>query len=48
MEIVIQHELGWKWSIFFKFYYQEILHEINQRVIFDYTDTSLVINLMSE
>lgn len=45
LEIVIQHDLGWKWSIFFKFYYQEILHELNQRVIFDYTDTSLVINL---
>ncbi len=47
-EIVIQHDLGWKWSIFFKFYYQEILHEINQRVIFDYTDTSLIINLVNE
>lgn len=45
LEIVIQHDLGWKWSIFFKFYYQEILHEMNQRVIFDYTDTSLIINL---
>ena len=48
LEIVIQHDLGWKWSLFFKFYYQEILHEINQPVIFDYTDTSLIINLMSE
>ena len=48
LEIVIQHDLGWKWSLFFKFYYQEILHEINQRVIFDYTDTSLVINLVNE
>ena len=48
LEIVVQHDLGWKWSLFFKFYYQEILHEINQRVIFDYTDTSLVINLMNE
>ena len=48
LEIVIQHDLGWKWSVFFKLYYQEILHEINQRVIFDYTDTSLVINLVNE
>ncbi len=48
LEIVIQHDLGWKWSLFFKFYYQEILHEINQPVIFDYTDTSLIINLMRE
>lgn len=47
-EIVIQHDLGWKWSIYFKFYYQEILHEINQRVIFDYTDTSLIMNLVNE
>ena len=48
LEIVIQHDLGWKWSIFLKFYYQEILHEINQRVIFDYTENSLVMNLVNE
>lgn len=47
-EIVIQHDLGWKWSLFFKFYYQEIMHDLNQRVIFDYTNTSLIINLMNE
>ena len=47
-EIVIQHDLGWKWSIFFKSYYQEIFHEIDQRVLFDYTATTLIINLLSE
>ncbi len=47
LEIVIQHELGWKWSLFFKFYYQKILHDLKQRAIFDYTDTSLVINLIN-
>lgn len=48
LEIVIQHDLGWKWSLFFKYYYQKIMHDLNQRVIFDYTDTSLVISLISE
>jgi hypothetical protein len=47
-EIVIQHDLGWKWSIFFKSYYQEIFHEIDQHVLFDYTATTLIINLLSE
>lgn len=46
LEIVIQHDLGWKWSLFFKSYYQHILHDLKQQVIFDYTDTSLVINLI--
>lgn len=45
LEIVIQHDLGWKWSLFFKYYYQKILHDLKQRVVFDYTETSLVINL---
>jgi predicted transcriptional regulator len=47
-EIVIQHDMGWKWSIFLKSYYQEVFHEVNQRVLFDYTDTTLIINLLSE
>ncbi len=48
LEIVIQHNLGWKWSMFSKFYHQEIFHEINQRVIFDYTENSLIMNLVNE
>lgn len=48
LELVIQHELSWKWSLFYKFYYQRIFHDLKQRVIFDYTDTSLVINIISE
>lgn len=48
LELVIQHDMGWKWSLFFKQYYQKILHDLNQRVLFDYTDTSLVINMVAE
>ena len=47
-EIVIQHDLGWNWSIFLKSYYQEIFYEINQRVLFDYTATTLIINMPCE
>lgn len=45
LELMIQHDLGWKWSLFFKHYYQRIFHDLKKRVIFDYTDTSLVISL---
>jgi hypothetical protein len=48
LEIVLQHDLGWKWSLFFKFYYEKIFHDLKQRVIFDYTDASLIINLVTE
>jgi hypothetical protein len=48
LEIVIQHDLGWKWSMFFKFYYMKIFHDLKQRVLFDYTDISLVINLIND
>ena len=47
-EIVIQHDLGWKWSIFLKSYYQEIFYEVNQRILFDYTATTLIINMPCE
>lgn len=48
LSMVMQHDLGWKWSLFFKSYYEAVLHDLKQRVIFDYTDTSLVINLISD
>ncbi len=48
LQIVMQHDLGWKWSLFFKHYYQKILHELRQRAIFDYTENSLVINVVKE
>lgn len=48
LEIVIQHELGWKWSLFFKHYYQKLLHELQQMVIFDYTEKALIINIVNE
>lgn len=48
LEIVVQHDLGWKWSIFSKSYYQELFHELNQHVVFDYTEHSVIINLVNE
>jgi len=48
LQIVLQHDLGWKWSLFFKHYYQKILYELQQRTVFDYTENSLVINLIKE
>ncbi|MGQ0606385.1 MAG: hypothetical protein ACT4OD_05485 [Candidatus Nitrosotenuis sp.] len=46
LEMIVQHDLGWKWSLFFKHYYQKILHDLKQKSIFDYTETTLVINLV--
>ena len=48
LEMMIQHDLGWKWSLFFKHYYQKIFHDLKQKVVFDYTETSLVISLVTE
>jgi len=48
LEMVIQHDMGWKWSIFFKYYYEKILHDLQMRAIFDYTENMLVINMVND
>jgi len=41
--IIMHHDLGEKWSVFFKAYYQEMLHELGIAPTFDYTDSTLVV-----
>lgn len=48
LQMVVRHDLGWKWSLFNKSYYQTIFHELGQRVILDYTENSLVITVVRE
>ena len=43
--LIMQHDLGEKWSVFFKVYYQEMLHELGMAPTFDYTDNTLVISV---
>jgi len=43
--LVMQHDLGEKWSVFFKTYYQEMLHELGMAPTFDYTENTLVISV---
>ena len=43
--IIMKHDLGEKWSVFFKAYYQEMLHALGLAPTFDYTDSSLVVNV---
>jgi len=43
--LIMQHDLGEKWSVFFKAYYQEMLHELGIAPTFDYTDSTLVVSV---
>ena len=43
--LVMQHDLGEKWSVFFKTYYQEMLHELGMAPTFDYTENTLLISV---
>ena len=43
--LIMIHDLGEKWSIFFKAYYQEMLHSLELAPTFDYTDSMLVVTV---
>jgi len=43
--LIMHHDLGEKWSVFFKAYYQEMLHELGLAPTFDYTDSTLVVSV---
>jgi hypothetical protein len=42
---IIQHDLGAKWSLFNKIFYEELLHSLEKRVTFETTDNTIVINV---
>lgn len=42
---IIQHDLGVKWSLFSKTFYEEIIHNLEKRVTFEITENTIVINV---
>jgi len=43
--LVMQHNLGEKWSVFFKTYYQEMFHALGMAPTFDYTESTLLVSV---
>lgn len=42
---IIQHDLGAKWSLFSKIFYEGVLHSLEKRVTFEITENTIVINV---
>jgi hypothetical protein len=42
---IIQHDLGAKWSLFAKTFYEGVLHSLEKKVIFEITENTVVINV---
>ena len=45
LEIVMQHDMGENWSIYFKTFYENVLHDLGIKTEFDYTDNTLVMKI---
>lgn len=44
-ELVMQHNMGENWSVYFKAYYQNIFHDLGIRSDFDHTENTLVMRI---
>ena len=44
-ELIMQHEMGEKWSLYFKTYFQNIFHDVGVKAEFDYTDNTVVMRI---
>ncbi len=44
-EIVMQHDMGENWSLYFKTFYENVFHDLGAKTEFDYTDNTLVIKI---
>lgn len=44
---IIQHDLGIKWSLFSKTFYEGVLHSLERRATFEITENTIVINIES-
>ncbi|MBI5698677.1 MAG: hypothetical protein HZC29_09435 [Thaumarchaeota archaeon] len=42
---IIQHDLGIKWSLFSRTFYEGVLHSLEKRATFEITENTLVINV---
>ena len=45
LEIVMQHDMGQNWSLYFKTFYENVFHDLGVKTEFDYTDNTLVIKI---
>lgn len=43
--LVIRHDMGKKWSVYFQIYYQELFYELGIKAKFDQTDNIVIIEL---
>lgn len=43
--IVMRHDMGENWSLYFKTFYQNVFNDLGVRMKFDYTDNTLVIKM---
>ncbi len=44
-EMVMQHDMGGNWSLYFKTFYENVFHDLGVKTQFDYTDNTLVIKI---
>lgn len=45
INIIINHEMGLKWSLFHKWYYQKMLKDLGAKVTVDYTAKTIVLSI---
>jgi hypothetical protein len=45
IELVVQHDMGEKWSIYLKSFYENVFYDLGVKTSFDYTENTLVIKL---
>jgi hypothetical protein len=45
IELVMQHDMGEKWSIYFKDFYESVFYDLGVKTSFDYTENTIVIKL---
>ncbi len=44
-DLIMQHNMGENWSIYFKTYFENIFHDLGVKTEFDYTDNTLVMKI---
>jgi len=44
-ELIMQHDMGENWSLYFKTYFQNIFHDVGAKAEFDYTDNTVVMKI---
>jgi hypothetical protein len=45
IELVMQHDMGEKWSVYFKAFYENAFYDLGVKTSFEYTENTLVIKL---